>query len=298
MGLRAAPGQKRVDFRRCHGAVFPGFETREGQGAKGCPDELQNEVVQGLEKAAHLAVSALGQGNAVPGVRGCLSLGDELEGKDRPSVEPHVAPCHSLEMGRSQSSLDLHEIGSGDLESWVEDPLGEIAVVCEKECPFRLEVETSDMQDRVDPRKVVLEGRTPFRIEEGGDDPLGLVKEEEKGLRLPGKGTTVHKNLLRRGVDAGSRLGYDLPVDGDGAGGDQLLGFSSGGDSAVGEKLVEPETAIRLFLRVGGVVGAPLEVGTLGCHGEILYSHSIVEGGLGEMSKTTRLIPGTVAMMR
>jgi len=201
-------------------------------------------------------------------------------------------------MGRGQSSLDLHKVCAGDLEAGVEDPLGEIAVVCEEERPFRLEIEPADMQDGVDPRKVVLEGRTPFRIEEGGDHPLGLVEEEEEGLRLPGKGTSVHKDILGRGVDARSRLGHDLPVNGDGAGGDQLFGFSSGGHSAMGEKLVEPESAIRLFLRVGGVVWAPVEVGTLSCHVGILYSHSIVEGGLGEMSNTTRLIPGTVAMMR
>ena len=45
-------------------------------------------------------------------------------------------------------------------------------------------------------------------------------------------------------------------------------------------------------------IGAMIGIGSCCCHVGILYSHSMVEGGLGEMSKTTRLIPGTVAMMR
>ncbi len=295
--LGTGSGQEKLDLLGSDRAILSGFKAGEGQGAEGGADELQHEIVQRLEEASDLAVSPLGQGNAIPGVGGGLSLENELKGEHRTTVETNLAPGHPFEVGRREASLDFDKVGPGDLETGVEDPLGEVSVVGQEKGPLGLKVEPSDVKKGVDPGEVLPEGRAAFRIKEGGDDSLGLVEKEEEGLRLPGKGTAVHEDLLELGVNPRAGFGDHLPVHRDRTGGDELLGLSAGGDSPVGQNLVEPQAAIGLLVNVG-VVGAPIEIGSLGCHVGILYSHSMVEGGLGEMSKTTRLIPGTVAMMR
>ena len=179
----------------------------------------------------------------------------------------------------------------------MENALGEVAIIGEKERPLRLKVEPPDVEKGVDAGKVVLEGRSAFRIEEGRHDALGLVEEKEEGLRLPGKRASIDEDHLVLGIDTRSGFGDNLSIHGDRARRDQLLGLPPGGDSPMGEDLVEPEATVGLF-RGLGVVGVLFGVGPWGCHVGILYSHSMVEGGLGEISKTTRLIPGTVAIMR
>ncbi len=180
----------------------------------------------------------------------------------------------------------------------MENALGEIPVIGEEERPLRLKVEPSDVEKGIDAGKVVPEGRPAFRIEEGGDDALGLVEEKEEGLWLPGQRTSIDKDHLVLGVDPCPGFGDNLSVHRDRARRNQLLGLSPGGNSPMGEDLVEPEATIGLFGGLGFVGGVLVGVGPWGCHVGILYSHSMVEGGLGEISKTTRLIPGTVAIMR
>ncbi len=129
----------------------------------------------------------------------------------------------------------------------MENALGEIPVIGEKECPLRLKVEPPDMEQGIDAGKVVPEGRPSFRIEEGGDDPLGLVEEKEKGLRFPGQRAPIDKDHLVLGIDPRPGFRDNLPVHGNRARRNQLLRLSPGGNSPMGEDLVEPEAAIGLF---------------------------------------------------
>jgi hypothetical protein len=168
--------------------------------------------MQRVEKSADFAVSAFGQGNPIPGV--CLgqTFLFQFQRLDRTSIQTDFSGTEPVEMLRFDDSLDLHKVGPGDFVAGMENALGEVPVVCQEENPFRLDIQSPDMDQGIDLRKKVLESRFFIRIMQRRHDPLWFVEKKKKGFRLDGNGFSVDGDTVCFRVNLCSRDRYDDAV--------------------------------------------------------------------------------------
>jgi len=87
--------------------------------------------------------------------------------------------------------------------AWVEDPLGEVAVVGEKQGARSVPVETPHGEDAGARRDKLEHGRTSLGVARGRHDPLGFV-EQVVGVTLgQARGAPIHQYLVPARLDEG-----------------------------------------------------------------------------------------------
>jgi|UniRef100_A0A2I2MJ30 hypothetical protein len=169
--------------------------------------------MQRIKKSADFAVSAFGQRNPVPGV--CLgqTFLFQFQRLDRTSIQADFSGTKPVEMLRCDDSLDLHKIGPGNFVAWMENPLGQVPVVRQEENSLRLDIQSADMDQGIDPWEKVLESRFSIRIMQRRHDPFRFVEKKKEGFRLDGNVFSVDGDpvCFRMNLCSGDR--YDDAVD-------------------------------------------------------------------------------------
>jgi hypothetical protein len=133
-------------------------------------------------------------------------------------------------------------------------PVREVAVVGEQEQPLGLHVQPADVEQALVPvADQVTEVGPALVVLHGRDHADGLVDGEVhlRGVDLDPQAVDVDD---LRGPDTGPELGDDLVVDRHPPQGDQLLRPAAGGDTGLGQDLLQP-LPLRV-VDVGGGTGA------------------------------------------
>jgi hypothetical protein len=214
-------------------------QAMEGQVGEGHPLELLHPVAQGLDHAVDLPRLALGQGEGQPGVlavgRQHLDLG---RGGDGAVVEGD-ALAQPGQLAGPELGVDLDVVGLGDVGARGQELGRQLAVVGEQEHALAVEVEAPHRRHRHrQVGQVVHHRRATAIVGDRGDARLRLVEEHVEVL-LGRHRFAVDLDVGGGRVDLGAELGHDHAVDGDPAGGDQLLGLAARGDAGLGDEALE-----------------------------------------------------------
>jgi len=231
-------GEKKVDFFRTHQAVFTWFQSGKVQISESNPGQFQHKIVQRIKQPAYFPVPPFRQSNPVPGVRLGQSFLFEFKGLDRSPVQPDFSRFQAFQMCGRKNPLDFDKIGPWHFITGVENPLSQIPVVRQEKDSFRLDVEPSDMDQRVDLGKEILEGCFSMGIMEGRYHTFRLVKKKQEGLRLDRNFLAIHCDLVSFRMNFCPRHRNDRSVDPDKASTNHLLGVPPGSQTAMGQKFL------------------------------------------------------------
>jgi hypothetical protein len=125
-----------------------------------------------------------------------------------------------------------------DLETGMGHLLGEIAIAGQKEQPFTLCVESSDVEE---PGKLcrqqIINRVGGVRIAPGRNKTRGLMQDNRQNRFRPNE-SMIHFYVVI-GFDLGAKIGCRLPVNRDASGRDQLIAMSPRAEPGRGEETVE-----------------------------------------------------------
>jgi hypothetical protein len=118
-------------------------------------------------------------------------------------------------------------------------PLSEITIVCQQQQAFALRVQASDIEK---PRKVGRQQIENFvsgvRIAASRDKTYRLIQNNRQcGLNVDQ--FAVNFDVIAF-IGLSAKIGADLTVNCDPAGGDQFVAFTSGSNPGGGEKTIQP----------------------------------------------------------
>ncbi len=159
--------QEKTNFFRGHQTVLARFEAGKIQVAESDTGQLQDEVVQCVEKSSDFTVSSFGKRDPIPGICFGKALLFQFQWKNRTTIQAYLSGSEPVQVFRSDNALDLYKVGPGNLVAGMEDPLRQIPVVGQKKNAFRLDVQTTDMDQRVYLWEKFLEGRFSIGIMKG-----------------------------------------------------------------------------------------------------------------------------------
>ena len=154
-------------------------------------------------------------------------------------VEFHASVAQQIHIHRGERFVEFHVVGFLDFGARVGEFLGEVAVVGEEQQTGGVAVEAAD-RIYAFLAGVAHEfhnvGTAPLVIR-GGDVILWFVEQYVNGLfALQHLVSVAH---LIGGHHFVTHFGDNLAVDGDGAGGDEHIGFAARADASVGDVFVE-----------------------------------------------------------
>ncbi len=136
-------------------------------------------------------------------------------------------------------AADLDHVGLGHVGAGTGELRHQIAVVGEQQQALAHVVEPADRKDPLlDSLEQIHDRGPPLRIADGGHGALRFIHGEIDVALGAAKQLALHSNLIDARVGLGARFGDDVPVDRDQAGGDQLFGFSPGGNSRRSQDLL------------------------------------------------------------
>jgi hypothetical protein len=240
-----------------------GGDAAQGEAADADADESLDGHAEELEDVPQFAVSGLEEGDADDGV-GALEL-DELELGDGADGDgalgavlagfafAHAAEldANGVEHGLIDAALDEGFVDLGDVEPWVGEGVGEIAVVGHDDQARGLEVESADGEEPglggvID--DLGDGGAIELGLVGGGDEhAFGLVDHEvELALRRPEE-AAVDEDSIGVGVDEDGESTNDLAVDADAALLDEVFAGAAGGDAGVGHDALEADAGLVLL---------------------------------------------------
>ena len=115
----------------------------------------------------------------------------------------------------------------------------QVAVVGEQQQTFAHVIEAADGKDALlDALEQIHHRGTALGIADGGHVSLGLVHRKIDVALGTAQQLAVDANLIQARIGLGAGLGDGMSVDGDQAGGDQLLGLAPRGQSCRGQNLL------------------------------------------------------------
>jgi len=197
-------------------------------------------VPEASQRATDLALAAFGQGQREGRAiaRGLVAASTDLGTRRRLAVlEPHAA-LEGTRRCLAQPSLHGHAIDARALPRWVQQCLGDLAVVGQQQQSFAVPVEPADREDpRLPLGNQVHHGRATLGISSGGEDSPGLVKEPVAG-RLRRDRTTVQGDAILAWVRAVAE-GGDAAVHRDPSLAHQQLAASPRAEPGCGQDLLE-----------------------------------------------------------
>ncbi len=123
--------------------------------------------MQCVEKSSDFTVSSFGKRDPIPGICFGKALLFQFQWKNRTTIQAYLSGSEPVQVFRSDNALDLYKVGPGNLVAGMEDPLRQIPVVGQKKNAFRLDVQTTDMDQRVYLWEKFLEGRFSIGIMKG-----------------------------------------------------------------------------------------------------------------------------------
>src|SRR5712692_7308119 len=135
--------------------------------------------------------------------------------------------------------IQCHFVFLVDLIARVSEALRELAVVGENEKAFALRIEPANVEKaRKFPRKQIENDVTRVRIA-FGRNKTGRLVQDNREWKIDMDEFAVHFHVIARGrLRAEIRAWFS--VDGDAAGGDQLIAMAARPDTGGGEKSVQP----------------------------------------------------------
>src|SRR5262249_15321868 len=133
-------------------------------------------------------------------------------------------------------------VDARDLVTRMEQPVGELAIVGEKDEPLGVVVEPAH---RVEPAELLREeiddDRPPFRIASARDVATRLVKERVARGGFRRQRPAVDGDRIALGVGLGARLEPRQTVDGDAAGGEERFSSAARRQARARQDLAEPD---------------------------------------------------------
>jgi hypothetical protein len=251
-----------------------GRDAAEREAADADANEAFDGHAEELEHVAEFAIAGLEQRDADDGV-GALEL-DELElgdGADGDGAlgavlaglafaEAAELDANAVEQGLIDAALDEGLVGLGDVEPWVGEGVGEVAVVGHEDEARGLEVEATDGEEAglggvVD--DLGDGGAVELGLVGGGDEhAFGLVDHQiELAFRLA-EGAAVDEDAIGVGVDEDGKSPDDFAIDADATLLDEVFAGAAGGDAGVGHDALEADAGLVL----------PGWACLVSCHGE------------------------------
>lgn len=157
----------------------------------------------------------------------------------REAIFQFDAPLKHFNLGIVEHTLDLDQIGFRNMVAWMEQGLGQIAVIGQQHEPLAVEIQPSDRKHaHRDSVQEILHGRATLRIVQGGHDVLRLVEDEiDIRLRRP-QMLAVDLDVVPVRIDLGAELLHHAAVDRHAAGRDQLLSLAPRGQPCAGDEFL------------------------------------------------------------
>ncbi len=203
------------------------------------PLQLGDRAAERLEHAVDLARLALVERERQPRVLAVAGQLLDLGRRGDRAVVEGDAGAQVLEVGGLDVAVDLDVIGLRHVGARGQELGRQLAVVGQEQHALAVEVEAADRRHRHrQVRQVVHHRLATAIVGHRGDAGLGLVEDDvEQLLRRHRLAVDLDVGVER--VDLGAELGHHLAVDGDPAGGDQLLGLAARGDSGLGDEALQ-----------------------------------------------------------
>jgi len=121
-------------------------------------------------------------------------------------------------------ALHLDLIDAGDLIAWMQEPVGELAVICEEQEALGVVVEPPDGEEPGRSRRQeIRHDGAAFGVAETRDVAARLVEKHVCVRLARADGPAVEGDEVGRGVRLGAGLEPHRPVDGDAAGLEERL---------------------------------------------------------------------------
>jgi hypothetical protein len=196
-------------------------------------DKMLHVISNGFEHPANLAIDSLSQDNAQADGR------HRVESRNPCSlaVEKNSAQQFRRERGIPRP-IHRHLVFLVDFVTWMGEPLGKLALICEKKQAFGLCVQTPDVEQ---PREFcwqqIENSVTGVRISPGGNESGGLVEHDGERRGDLNK-FAINLNVVTRGA-LRTEIGADLPVDRHATGRNQFIARPARSNAGRGEETIE-----------------------------------------------------------
>ncbi|MBW1879143.1 MAG: hypothetical protein JRJ84_12335 [Deltaproteobacteria bacterium] len=159
------------------------------------------------------AIAALGDCDLHPRI----ALAGPIEHPDPGGLRPPVVQVHTLFQGakvfRPWRPVHLGQVPFGNIARGMGEEVRQVPVVCEQECPLRIEVEAAHGLDLLTPVPQQIEDALALlRIVPAGDAAAWLVHQEVHRRGRRRKRLVVHPDVVRFWVDEEGGVVDDLPV--------------------------------------------------------------------------------------
>ena len=206
------------------------------EGTVGHADQPGHLQVKVRHHLADLAVAALLQGDAQPGIGRGAHLQRRLDG----AVADALHRCAAGQAGQGGGidvAIDAHAVAADPAVGGQLEPPGQGAVVGQQQQALAVQVEPADADHAGQACRQLLEHRgAVLRVLVGGDQALGLVVAPQAGAvgGVHDSAADLHDVV---GADEGGGVGDGLAVQADQALGEQLLRVAAAGDAGAGEPL-------------------------------------------------------------
>ncbi len=207
------------------------FRSHPGES---CPREAHDAESRRLAHATHLLIAPFGDRQLEPRFAAFVPKQFDL-GRKRLAVIEHDAAPPTVQVIGLHFAEDLDDVGLRHRAARMGKSLGKVPVVRCEEHTTRVEIETPDWVDACrDVRQELAYRRPSLWVIHRRDDAPRLVKKDVDG-RLRHDAAPVDLHLALAWIDFCPEFRYDVSIDPDAPGRDELLGSSTRRYARVGE---------------------------------------------------------------